>query len=386
VIGSPRRSADVAMFVHVLDDRAVSHVATTIARAVAARGADVVIVAGSSTASGRDRLGGLPLVDLGGETERKTSRVVPALARWLRRSRPAVLFAHGEGPGRAAIVARLVARAPTQVVVVEHAHATTFRKAGRARNAVTRLLYPRAALVAGVAPAVVDDMARRAPGIGGRRAVLPSIGPDPARLPARVAGAPGHPWLDGPARPFVIVSVANVVPRKGQDVLVRALPAVRDALGDARLLLVGRVDDEAFAAHLRRLADARGVGEHVCLAGYVAEPLPLVARSDVAALGSRSEGLPMALLEAMACGVPVVATDCPAGVSYLLEGGEAGLLVPVDDHGAMADAIIRIGRDAELRARIVARGRERAAAFSPDVVAQQYLAVARQVGPPHLAG
>ncbi len=84
----------------------------------------------------------------------------------------------------------------------------------------------------------------------------------------------------------------------------------------------------------------------------------------------------MSLIEAMACGVPVVSSNCPAGPAYLLRNGQDGLLVPVGDPTAMSDAIIRIATDDALRAQLIARGRARAEMFTPDAVASRYLDVA----------
>ena len=378
----PGAPMTVAMFVHVLDDRAVSRLVGVLGHEIAARGVGVVVVCASSTAAGRARLPSeLRLVDLGLDARRKTSQAVPALVRWLRRERPRVLFAHGEGPGRAAVMARMLARVATAVVIVEHTHGRTFRRQSRARSAAVQFLYPRAAMVTGVAPPVVEDLEELVPKLRGRTAVLPSAGPDPVALPERLAAPVEHPWFAGAPIPFVLVCVANIVARKGQDTLVRALPAIRAAIGDARLLLIGRIDEEDFATELRRLAVELHVADEVCLLGYLEDPLPLVARCQVGALASKTEGLPMSLLEAMTCGLPVVSTDCPAGPAYLLEHGARGLLVPVDDHDAFAEAVIRIARDDQLRDGLIARGRERAAEFSPAAVAARYLDVAARVAP-----
>jgi glycosyltransferase involved in cell wall biosynthesis len=103
-----------------------------------------------------------------------------------------------------------------------------------------------------------------------------------------------------------------------------------------------------------------------------------MGHSDLVALSSRSEGYPLVLLEAMACRVPVVSTDCPTGPAEALEGG-AGLLVPVGDHLAMAEAIVRVLSDVKLWGRLVERGEERALAHEPELVARAYLHLARRV-------
>jgi glycosyltransferase involved in cell wall biosynthesis len=176
---------------------------------------------------------------------------------------------------------------------------------------------------------------------------------------------------------MVITSVANIVPRKGQDTLVEALPLVRAALGDVRLVLVGRFDDPQFLARLQRLAATLGVADAIALEGYRADPIPYIAHSHVFAHASWTEGCPTVLTEAMACRIPVVAADCPGGVSYVLDDGNAGLLVPMRDAPAMARAIIQVLRDADFRNAVVARGRQRARQFSPRAVAEAYHAVAQ---------
>jgi glycosyltransferase involved in cell wall biosynthesis len=96
----------------------------------------------------------------------------------------------------------------------------------------------------------------------------------------------------------------------------------------------------------------------------------------VFALSSRNEGMPVSILEALALGIPVVSTDCPSGPRWILEGGAKGLLVPVGDHRALADAILRMLGDAELRHRLSTWGPARAADFSPATIARQYLSTA----------
>jgi glycosyltransferase involved in cell wall biosynthesis len=112
------------------------------------------------------------------------------------------------------------------------------------------------------------------------------------------------------------------------------------------------------------------------LLGEQSNPLRFVARSTVFALSSRNEGMPVSILEALALGIPVVSTDCPSGPRWILEDGAKGLLVPVGDHLALADAILRMLGDADLRHRLSAWGPARAADFSPATIARRYLATA----------
>jgi glycosyltransferase involved in cell wall biosynthesis len=367
-------SLRIAMFVHTLDDRAVSRVVVSVCGHLAAQGFEVVVICATRAEATVDIPDGVRVEDLA-IGSRTTIFALARLARRLRAVRPDVLFAHLNGPGRAAVVARRLARVPTAVVVVEHAHYDSFYRTHRwARDRLTAVLYPRADCVAGVAPQVVDDLVARFPRIR-HTAVLPSIGPD-AELGVQRPALPHHDWYRDSTAP-VVCSVGNLVARKGQATLVEALQLVHKEIDDLRLVLVGRFDDEVFVARLRELAAELGVQDHVLLAGYHADALPYIAHADAFALASTTEGMPMVLVEAMALGVPVVATDCPGGVPFVVDGGRCGQLVPVGDPEAMASALVAAVRESPMRDERIAAGRARAPEFSPPRVASRYAALAQ---------
>jgi glycosyltransferase involved in cell wall biosynthesis len=365
------------MLVHTLDDRAVSRLLRAIVPHLQASGADLAIVCAT-----RDPLSRLPMppgvriydLHLGG---RPTALGIPALARRLRGLQPDVLFAHLNGPGRAAILARALARSRTAVVTVEHAHYSTFYRRRRwLRARLTGALYPHADLIGGVSQGVIDDLLEHFPALAGRTIILPSVGPEPASITAALGVPPEHPWFRSRGQAKLICCVANVLPRKGQASLIEALPRVRAQVPGARLALVGRVDDEGYARRLQERAAELGIGDDVYFSGYREDALPYIANADVFALASTTEGASMVLVEAMACGVPVVSADCPVGPRELLGDGRYGLLVPVGDVPAMAEALTAALTDPELRAALSESGRQRAEAFSPEAVARAYLRVA----------
>ncbi len=164
--------------------------------------------------------------------------------------------------------------------------------------------------------------------------------------------------LSLPEGPLVLFA-GRLSPEKGVDVLVRAWPRLLARVPGARLCLVGAGPDEA---RLRELVRARRVEGSVTFAGGVADAAPYTRAADLAVLPSRTEGMPVALLEAMSCGVPVVATRV-GGSAEVLEHGVTGLLVPAEDPdalgGAMAEALLgarAAGSRAEAaRAHVLAR-------------------------------
>lgn len=144
----------------------------------------------------------------------------------------------------------------------------------------------------------------------------------------------GHQWLDAGDRP-VVIGVGRLSHEKDWATLVRAFSAVRRAQ-PARLVLVGEGPERPALEGLVRTLDLTA---DVLFVGEVADPYPYIARASVLGHTSTAEGLPTVLIEALALGVPVVATDCPFGPAEILGGGRWGRLVPMGDAEAVAGAL-----------------------------------------------
>jgi glycosyltransferase involved in cell wall biosynthesis len=169
---------------------------------------------------------------------------------------------------------------------------------------------------------------------------------------AHAARAELLPESDG----FLILNVGRLVPEKGHRVLLNA--AVR-VLQDFPNVVFAVAGDGPLRAELEELSAALGISDHVRLLGSRADVPELLAASDIFVLSSLTEGLPMALLEAMAAGKAVVSTKV-GGIRAALDNGACGLLVPPDNASALADALLRLLRDERLRADFAGRARERA--------------------------
>lgn len=178
----------------------------------------------------------------------------------------------------------------------------------------------------------------------------------------RRLAAEAVPTFETTRAPYVI-SVGRLSPQKDQRTLLRAY-AASELSRSHGLLLVG--DGEERAA-LHSLALDLQISDRVEFAGGLVNPYPLVAGAALHVLSSRWEGCPNVLLEALALGVPVVSTDCPAGPRELLCNGRYGRLVPVGDHVALATAM-----DAEIRSPAADR-RQALTDHEPELVAARYL-------------
>jgi len=189
----------------------------------------------------------------------------------------------------------------------------------------------------------------------------------------------------GLAEAPTVVYTGRLSPEKGADVLVAAWPAVARAVPGARLILLG---DGAERERLLEAARAAGVAGSVALLGAAADVAPYVRAADAAVLPSRTEGLPVALLEAMACEVPVVATAV-GGSAEILRDGATGRLVPPARADALAAGLVEALTDRAARARAHLARDEVAARYGLDRIVGRFLEVyaeLRRLGPARRAG
>ena len=157
----------------------------------------------------------------------------------------------------------------------------------------------------------------------------------------------------------LVVALGNVSVRKAHDVMVRALIELRDRRPDIRWRLAIAGTDQGCAPALRRLASEHGVADRVHLLGHRGDTDDILAASDVFAMSSLHEGMPLAIMEAMFAGKPVV-TSTAGGIGEMITDGVDGLLTPVGDVAAMSAALERVLVDPALRESLGAAARRRA--------------------------
>jgi glycosyltransferase involved in cell wall biosynthesis len=285
--------------------------------------------------------------------------------RYLRRERPDMLLAAGHWANFTAICAHRWARSRARLVVSQRSHLSRRAEEHPRYLRLARRLYPRADRVIAVSGDVRDDLVAAA-GVSPQRIAVvhnPVVDDDVER---RAAEPLADSWL-APGEPPVVLGVGRLVAQKDFPTLIRAFAHVR-ARRTARLCILG---DGPARASLATLARELGIADDVALPGFVPNPLPYMARAAVFVLSSAWEGLPGALIEAMACGCPVVSTRCPGGAAEILDGGRYGPLVPVGDDGALAEAIVTT-----LATRPDARAlRLRASDFSKERAVARYMDV-----------
>jgi glycosyltransferase involved in cell wall biosynthesis len=260
------------------------------------------------------------------------------IVRYLRRTRPDILMATEHYSGLLALYALRLARTPTRCIIRQDNTwgMDSLRLKGRHRLLIPwmlRRLFRYAEIIA-VSQGVADDFAKHFPHLRNNISTIynPVISD---ALIARRDQPSDHPWLKAGSPP-VLVAVGRLQPAKGFDVLIDAFARVVEAT-PARLLILGEGPDRGALEARIAAHNLQGTCE---LAGYQPNPYPYMARCSAFVLSSRFEGLPTVLIEALAVGARVIATDCPSGPREILAGGKYGELVPVNDPEAMANAII----------------------------------------------
>jgi glycosyltransferase involved in cell wall biosynthesis len=172
---------------------------------------------------------------------------------------------------------------------------------------------------------------------------------------------------DGCVPSRFIVACGRLHRQKGFDLLLRAVSRLRDA--DLAVAILGEGPERGA---LEALARELGLGARLVMPGFVENPWAWIARASAFVLPSRWEGFASILVEAMACGTPVVAADCDYGPREIVDDGKTGLLARIDDAASLAAAIHRVLVDPALRKDLAARGRLRAMDFDAPSIAGRY--------------
>ena len=296
---------------------------------------------------------GVPVHCLWPDARRPQVRWVAALRRLVDDREIDVVHTHMPMPS---VAARLALPTGKPVVHTEHNVWARYRRPTRWANAWT---YRRNAAVLAVSEAVARSIGPRQRRRGPPVEVLHQ-GIDPASVRRgvgarqqardRLGVADGEP---------VVGTVGNLTAKKDHATMLRAAAQVVPSRPELRLVLVGAGPLEG---DLRRLARQLGIDERVAMLGSRDDVAELLAGFDAFVLSSRHEGLPIALLEAMAAGVACVATRV-GGVPEVITDGVDGLLVEAGDPSALALAVARLLDDEELRVALGEQARATAAGF-----------------------
>jgi glycosyltransferase involved in cell wall biosynthesis len=282
---------------------------------------------------------GAQIIDL---KTRSPIKMFLGLLRYLRKNRPSVLLSPFEVTSVIAILAKKISGAPTRVVIRVSVHISRNKRTAKWKKILEQLvisrLYPLADGIITVSEGVAEDLALYT-GIPLER-IKVIYNPVISEQLIQAAEQPIHHRFFAEGQYPVILGVGRLAEQKDFSTLIKAFNILHKKI-PSRLIILG--DGEERPA-LEALIRSCGLQDMIDLPGVDINPFAFMKKASVFVLSSKWEGLPGVLIQAMACGCPVVSTDCLSGPAEILKDGEYGYLVPVGDVEAVAgamDAILR---------------------------------------------
>jgi len=299
---------------------------------------------------------------------RRLAVSVLALARVLRAERPDVVFAMQGGANIVASIAHVLSRSQARLVISER---SALRRPDRSptRTALElpakRATYRHADVVTavsrGVATALVTELGLTRSKV---HVVYNPLVDDETR---RQAGEPvDHRWFAEEVP--IIIAIGRLVAIKDYPTMLAAFATVRRHRR-VRLFVLG---EGPLLASLEEQARQLGIADDVVFHGFDPNPFKYLARAQVLVHTSKAEGLPGGIIQAMACGLPVVSTDADFGPREVISDGRDGFLVPIGDISAVAQQILRVLDDAELSRSISLAARASAQRFTTGAAMTRY--------------
>ena len=336
-MSSKSKRVDIALFVPSLRGGGAEQVMVNLARGFSEQGYKVDLVLqraeGPFLSKVPDKV---RIVDL--RAKRMALALFPLIS-YLRREKPRSLLAAMTHTNIVALLARKLARIETRVVVSERntisitSH-TSKTLRSRFLPLIAKRLYYWADAVIAVSKGVADDFAEflKFPREKIRVIYNPVVTPE---ILEKAEEPLEHPWFK-PGEPPVILGVGALTKQKDFPTLIHAFALVRRER-PARLMILGEGEDRP---KLEALVRKLGLEKDVALPGFIDNPYKYMKHAAVFVLSSQWEGLPNVLIEALALGMAVVATDCESGPAEILEGGKWGRLVPVGEPDSLSHAIL----------------------------------------------
>jgi len=288
------------------------------------------------------------------------------IVRYLREAEPAALFPHLPRMSVVCLAAAQVAGTDTAVFPTHHSaygQGPEDEIKARVVDWLVKHLYPTADRVIAVSDGVADGIARLTAVDRADISVLHNP-VDVGQVRARACDPVDDRWIEDDKTP-VVLFVGRLVAQKDLETWLWAFSQLHERDPDVRGVVAGQGPQRKQVSEV--VADL-GLQDVVAIPGYVDNPFRYMSKADLFLMSSRYEGLPTVLIEALACGCPVVSTDCPNGPREILADSAYGRLVPVGDHEALAAAAAATLADPPASDRLQARADD----FAPAVVMDDY--------------
>lgn len=334
IVGHSER---IALFLPLLVGGGAERVMINLARGLAEKGRKVDLVLGRAEG---------PLLKLVSEKVRiinlgadRTLFSLPALVLYLRREKPNVLLSALNHGNIICLLSKYLAASSTRSIIT--LHNTLSEKMKISKSTIKqkiillamKIFYPLANEIIAVSSGVSEDYSSIIKNIKNKIKIIYNPVID-KNLYCKSNEILEHPWFNSEYK--VIISVGRLTAEKDFSTLISAFSIVTKEIS-AKLFILG---EGHLRFYLEKQVNDLGLHSEVGLPGFVNNPYKYMAKASVFVLSSKTEGLPTALIEALALGTPIISTNCRSGPSEILDNGKFGKLVPVGDVNALAQAII----------------------------------------------
>jgi len=289
------------------------------------------------------------------------------IAAYLSKEKPDIFISNAPQVGTMAMIAKVMVASKTKIFITEHNNfsllAANIKKFHRrfigkfVLPHLMRIFYPLADVIACVSKGAAQDLSHI---IGNKKEIKVIYDPVTNDGIEQLAQEPvDHPWFASSEIP-VIVAAGRLVIQKDYPTLLRAFKIICSQK-NARLIIMG---EGAERESLEKLSRDLKISKNVAFIGYQRNPYQYMKRASVFVLSSIHEGFGRVIVEAMACGAPVVSTNSKSGPDEIIEDGKSGLLVPVSDHQKLAAGILAVLNDPVLAQHLSQEGKKRSEYFS----------------------
>jgi GalNAc-alpha-(1->4)-GalNAc-alpha-(1->3)-diNAcBac-PP-undecaprenol alpha-1,4-N-acetyl-D-galactosaminyltransferase len=299
------------------------------------------------------------------EALRRNLRQLLILRNAISQLNPDIVISHLNSTNVLTIISLFQSGYP--IIATEHSH-PKMNPIGTIWSGLRRLTYPYVNQVVSVSQGVSDAF---------------------DWLPSHKKSVIYNPFRDIPEKPTHIdipqgadiekkwiISMGRFVHAKGFDILLPAFASIARKHQNWQLIILG---DGELRGELEKLKENLGLSNEVILPGAIKNPFPILQTAKLFVMSSRNEGFPMAPGEALACGLPVIATDCPSGPSEIIRSGIDGILVPSEDTSALAFAMDSLMSNEEERQKLASFAPEVTARFSLDKIIENWESLIEEV-------
>jgi glycosyltransferase involved in cell wall biosynthesis len=365
-MSTPPTKKRICIFPDRIDDGGIDRYALNLAEVLLQHGAEVDLFVTSGTGKLLPQRPKDSRLFVGGGSTKKS--IVP-FYNYLRQEKPDLLISANLYIDIVSIVVKALAKVPTKHAVTLH---TAFsREDYRGKENLKKIytqvciwLYPRADYIVAVSNAVAQDSQDYFKLKKPIKVIY-----NPVVTPAlynKSSAEANHPFFKGKEAP-VLLAIGRLSAQKDFTTLLKAFAEIRKTQ-KVKLLILGEGEERGS---LESLAKELNLGDDLSVPGFVDNPYSYIKQADVLVSSSAWEGLPTVLIEALALGTPVVATDCPGGSSEILQGGLYGRLAPMQNPTALAKAILETLASPPDKTKLKERGQ----IFSMEASALEYLAL-----------